>query len=858
MKIFKFWMLLLAVLSVTVQGRAQSPRTVRVGVVADGPSDELTRSLSLVKTELAKLTQREFKVEYPSAKQVTADWTRPTIDRALSTMLADPEVDIVFAFGVIASDSISSKALASDGALNKPCIAPFVVDSHSKELNRDKARARPNLSYVLWNLDLPRDLRAFSEVTKVKRLGWIHNAYIAHEMPALQAALIARAAAAGVEFVPIPTGLTAQSALASLPKGIDGVYLTPNSQLGDAERKVLAEGLIQRRLPSFSWLGRGDVELGFLAGLATAADRTRLARRVALNVQSVLLGEGSEHLVTAFKQDEQLSINMQTARAIGVWPNWTVLTDAVLVDQRRKRISRRLDLSSAVKEAMRSNLDLAVMRQVLASGREEIHRARASLLPQLSANASAFMIDSDRAGLGNAERTLQWGGGLSQLLFDERAWANLTIQGHLQDSREGDQATLKLDIAQEVALAYLNLLQAQTVERIRRENVHLSRDNLALARLRSRLGSAKPGEVLRWEAQIAAARRDVIAAVAARNQLEILVNRLLNRPLEEPFVTKEATIDDAELFSSDPRLRESFDNPQRFKALREFLVRQGARVAPEVGRIDALLRGAERRKLSADRALYLPRLGLSATATHRFLKGGAGADPFTLPAGVPDIPIPNPNNVDWYVGITGTLPLYEGGRRYAEINQSAAEVAKLRTQKRALLLGIGQRVRASLHQAGASYAAIRLSRESARAAKENLDLVSDAYSRGAAPIVTLLDAQNQALIADLSAANAAFLFLSDMMRVERSIGTFSFFTNPKQRDQFFNQLSNAQTRRLTQMKANRTRDAFPDAPAATATPLPPASASAPGAPLDGRVRGTQSSVPSSTKTGGAASRNPTP
>jgi outer membrane protein TolC len=69
-----------------------------------------------------------------------------------------------------------------------------------------------------------------------------------------------------------------------------------------------------------------------------------------------------------------------------------------------------------------------------------------------------------------------------------------------------------------------------------------------------------------------------------------------------------------------------------------------------------------------------------------------------------------------------------------------------------------------------------------------LELVTDAYSRGAVAIVTLLDAQNSALVAYEGAANAVYGFLIDLMGVERAIGQFYFLRTEQEKQTFFNRL----------------------------------------------------------------------
>ena len=71
----------------------------------------------------------------------------------------------------------------------------------------------------------------------------------------------------------------------------------------------------------------------------------------------------------------------------------------------------------------------------------------------------------------------------------------------------------------------------------------------------------------------------------------------------------------------------------------------------------------------------------------------------------------------------------------------------LKLQRDATRETVEQRIRSAMHAVGASYAAIGLSRDAAQAAAENLELVTDSYSRGVVSILTLLDAQNASLSA---------------------------------------------------------------------------------------------------------------
>ena len=146
------------------------------------------------------------------------------------------------------------------------------------------------------------------------------------------------------------------------------------------------------------------------------------------------------------------------------------------------------------------------------------------------------------------------------------------------------------------------------------------------------------------------------------------------------------------------------------------------------------------------------------------------------------------NDVNWTLNLTASLPIFSGGSRVAERGQSAQQLEQLRTEREAVSLAVEQEVRRALHGAGASNANIRNSSDAAAAADRNLELITDSYARGVVSIIDLLDAQNQALVAHESAANAVYRFLLDVMRTSRAIGSFYFLLSDDEQDRFFARL----------------------------------------------------------------------
>jgi outer membrane protein TolC len=320
------------------------------------------------------------------------------------------------------------------------------------------------------------------------------------------------------------------------------------------------------------------------------------------------------------------------------------------------------------------------------------------------------------------------------------------------------------------------VLKGKTIERIERENLSITRANLEFARVRRSIGTASPGEVYRWENQIANNRQAVINANTLRNLFEIELNRLLNRPLEESFSTAEAELADPQLLTSQSRLAPYLDNRWSFRVFRAFMAEEALDASPELKALDAIAAAQRRSLRAADRAFYLPTLALQASLDDVLSTSGAG----TIFPGLEDL--------RWTVGFALSYPLLTGGARFSVRSQAAEELAGVETERRALAQRVEGRVRVALHTMGAALANIDLSRDAAEAARNNFELTQDSYSRGASSIIDLLDAQNTALIAELQAANAIYDFLIELMKVERAAGRFDFFTTVEDRDAFFDRL----------------------------------------------------------------------
>jgi outer membrane protein len=770
--------LLTVLVVISTQSIAQTERDLpvkHVAVVMDGPSQRSASLRALFLDEIRTVNRGEFDIQAPEDLQVEADWTFAGVRKALDRVLADKRTDIVVTLGVLASH-----AAAHRPNLPKPVVAAFIAERKAQDIPfKDGASGKKNFSYVSLDVDIPRDLKVFHKIVPFSRLVFLLDSAYAEAVPGVKEEVTRAARKLNVTVTQVAVERSAQKALQDIPNDTQAVYVGPLPRLSSQEYAKLVAGLIKRRLPSFAFFGKSDVERGILLSAAPALEMDRLARRVALNVRRILLGEAPSKIPVAFARGEGLTLNMRTARAIGFSPNWQLLTNAELLYEEKKVQGKLLTFSNAVHEAVKLNLSVRIAQANVSAGKENIRRARSYLLPQLNLGGQYVTMDKDDAAAipGNSERTTSGSITLDQTLYSEPAWANLDVQQQLQAARETERDQVTLNIVLETAQAYLNVLRAKTNEGIQKNNLRLTRSNLELAQSRRRIGTAGPSEVYRWQSEVANAQRLTVNAQAQVHVAEIALNALLHQSLENPVATVEVGLDDPNLISSQQRLYDIIDNPARFQVLRDFVVEEGLAAVPELRQLDALISAQDRKLKSARRAFWQPSINLSANRTEIF--GRSGEQGATIPG------LDDSQNT---IALQLSLPLFTSGARSADKAQASEELTGLRLQHRAVAEQVEQRIRAALFKTRSARTAIRLSREAASAARSNLDVVRDAYARGTVSILDLLDAQNAALVAELRAATSVYDFVGQLMEVERAAARFDFFMTPQDQVDWFTRL----------------------------------------------------------------------
>ena len=763
---------LLAAVSLSVAAPLAA-REVRVGVVIDGPSAREDISAESLERAAAAVYGEGLTLTVAPTARLDGNWNVQTLNAALDRLEADPQVDVVVTLGFAASHLVAHRA-----RLPKPTIAASVLDPVLQTFPlQGGTSGRHNFTYVTASNTVDEQVNEFHRIVGFSRLAVLADPLALQVVPELQIKASELQATTGAAIVLRPTQKLTD-ALADLPPGTDAVYVTPLMRLSSDDLHSLADQLIRRKLPTFSLLGRSEVEQGLLLASSSDAERTdRLARRVALDIQRVVEGDDAANIEVAVASEGRLVVNMHTAQLIGFSPKWDDLTDAVQLAAEDSRAHRSINLLQALNAAIGNNPTLRAAQLGSDVAADQTRIARSALLPSLEANASHTQIDASHANpLLLAQRTSEGGATAKLTLYSDSAWAGWSVSRRLAAAADEQAHRELLDTIQQTASAYFGLLRAKAVTSVRRQNVENTRQNLETARAREAVGLSTRSDYLRWVAQMASARQDLLTAEATDRQAAVELGRLIHDESAQSLVTVEAGVDEPLNWIASPHTQRYLDTPAKWQIFQEFILTQAHEYSPEIKRVDQLIAGQQREVTSARRASFIPDLSAVAVASDQFGRGGAGSERTAT----------TPGNTAWFVGIQATLPIFSGGALEAQLSRSRHQLRQLDTQRDATADAVDARARSVLARITSSYPAIGLSREAATAAHENYTKVADAYSRGVVSITDLISAQDASLNAGLAQAQATFTFLIDFTDTLRVSNSFDVLLDPQTREPWYN------------------------------------------------------------------------
>ena len=755
-----------AFLFLVVASYAAAARTVNIALINDGDSEWTRRLIQNVERELNAMADEDFVFTFTDPNTYNLNWDPSIAKTAIDHALANGNVDIVVALGVLASAPLGSYTP------NKPAIAALVIDPLKQgfPISEHSSSGVNNLHYLAPTVDLVNEITRFQEVTQANHIAVIADNIIIEAVPAIESRLseLAQSQATQISVLRINQPM---DAITLLPPNTDAVFALPQIRATGSQIKALVNELQTRGIPSFTMMGENAVQQGFVVGRRLVPTPESLARQLAVDVRDIVLGRSASDLRVIVDIQERWVVNVKAARRSRFDVPFDLIINAKLINEEPPK-ANVITLEQAVERALKTNLSLAIAEADFQIAEANTRIVRSALLPQLTGESAWQSLDRDIAGT-DPRRSTEVELSFSQSLYSESNRSEYIASRFIKDSEAAALEASRLNTIENTAVAYFNVLLAQTELDIQRDNLNLTRANLERAEFRYRVGATDRSEVHRFETELGNDQQAVASAYSQRELAQFELNRLLRQPIMNPVRTAEPGLTDPKIFG-DPRLQNYLRGPAQIERFGRFLADQSLKNSPELVSIQAQIQAQERLTLAAKRKRYTPEIDL-VSGVNRVVDDH-------------DALIDRDYDNDWSVGVQLTLPLYQGSRIAAERRQAEYELARLQLTFEQQADIVEAAALSSLSEATASRLTIDFAKASAEAALRTLSLVTDSYVRGASNYIDLIDAQSAYLAARLTSSGADFQHLQDLIELQRTIGFFDFYVSAIEEDEWFDAL----------------------------------------------------------------------
>jgi len=741
---------------------------VTVAVVYDGPAKINQEFQSYLVQEVKGLMAGQVDVDFLDPMLTTGSWTMERVKAIDTRLLADTSIDIIIGMGVLASQDLASRK-----GLMKPVIAGLIINWELQRLpNFNGASGVPNLCYIQFKPSLENEFKELKKIVPFKNLAFVISKDFFEVLNPEHRTTANFDTIGNVKINLILADTSADEILNAIPRDADAVYLDAMFRLPISEFTRLMDSLTTRKLPSFGF----DQTLVEEGALASVYPRIilRLSKRIALNIQQILLGQNASSLPIELLLGRGVFLNLGTFAKLGLkLISWDLFTEATIVDLRKRDNSARfISLPDVMTLALDSNQDLVAKKFEVMAGSKDINIARSVLLPYLDINATGMLNDKQNY---QPPQMITANANASQILYSEPSWANLKIEKSRQTAREEDLNSRKLDIGNQVAHAYLNILESRNNFYLMINNLMISRSNLEVSQMKKEAGSAGEDEVLRWQVEVAKSKSNVITAFSSISQVSYQLIQLVHVKNLTAYDLDEFNLERSGLLVADSGFFEILDDPIRLQTLSNFLVKEGIQNSPVIRQYQFLIEAQERYYKSSNISRFIPTTTAFGNYSNRLYQ-----TPVEIQNGIPV----SYATYSWSVGAKVEIPLFTGLKNNAVMQQSRLSLAQLKSEQLSSIDKLESTIRSNLSTLMSTYYDYKQMKIAESSANKNLEINNNQYLLGKKSILDVLDAQQQNLSSSLSVNTSFYNFLKNYFNLQQSLGRFDYKMSDQEKSDF--------------------------------------------------------------------------
>ncbi len=747
---------------------SQSNTTVKIGILSEKKIEDHQVLKEKLQQEIRAVAGNDVTVIFEPTLYNNND-----IEKAKSNYdsYIKADVDIILSFGVVNHFMLEEK-----DTFQKPTIIVGSVKADfGKKIDEKTTSAINNLTYLITPISYKKDLDTFSALYEYENIGIVVDDYLI-ELLNLKETFDNYFSNKKAKYTLI-AATNVENAIHQL-KNIDAVYLAEGYETSSENFLKLIDAINNEKLPSFSSFRRADVEKGILATNQPETNLDQYFRRIALSIESIINGKNAKDLPVFITYDQELTINYNTAKKIGFPLRYSMLGQANFISGVNNNTADEVySIIDIMKGVVDDNLSLNAQEKSIDLSNQDLKIAKSNYLPNVSTAVSSTYTDPKVASIINPEFATAGAVSLQQTILNESANANISIsKSNLKAQQESYNAT-ELDAILDASLVYFDALIAKTNANIQNQNLQLTKKNLQIAKQNFDAGASGKSDVLRFRSELAQNTQSLVEATNNLQQRFYAINQLMNKPIDGLIDVEDVFLETGVFKNYNyTALKEILDNPKLRPYFTEFLIEEAKKNAPELKNIGYNLEANERNYRLNNTGRFIPTVALQGQYSLVLNQSGKGA---------PSGGAPDPRGT-YNLGLNLSLPIFQQNQR--NINKQTALIQKdqLNLNKESIELNLDKSVNDLVLNLVNQIANIEISKIAEETAKESLALSQNAYTKGAIPLIQLIDAQNNYLQSQLSNATANYNYLLTSMQLERSIGYF-FLMNTEESNKDFTQ-----------------------------------------------------------------------
>ena len=738
---------------------APNARTIELAFVFDGPSDKNQSVLKTFQTTITRSLLPDYKASFPAELIFTGDWTEAGAARVSEKALAS-RATMVVSLGFMSSTYYTEKK-------NKN---KFVVTLDQYGL-RDLSDAFFNPvkqyvnDFVLFQKLVPNQTKTavlMNESFYKTQKDW--HSIIAKKL---------KEKGCENEVVVLPVNTDVSASLSKMPNDVNAVFVTPLFNLSAEQRKEMYSIINAKKLPTFSTVGREDVDLGAMIGTSARELDKKLAEATSFNIYGALKGNKVKTEKIPYYDDEIIFYNQDTGSAVGYSAPLRLLNNCEIVSNKP---IQKYDLTYIMNTLEAQNLDIARKKQLVNAARRSTTAAYLKYLPTLrldlghqsynDAYAHSYTDVPTRVG--------QFVMAMDQMIYAPDLVTNIIVK-HKKLKFDKAQAILtEATMGHEIGNLYIDTLIFENMIKVQEEYLQETRENLAIAKVRMQTGKCGTEEVLRWAGEVSEAEKMLLNMKADYNNVKIHINKILFKDQKEVFNLNPLTAKDPAFFTSDIHIIDHVRTPEKLAQFTDMLVKEVQYLSPETVKLKAAIAMKKAEISNYAQKFVMPNAKLSLEYGSQFDRNlpyeRAGIYSLTqMPNFGYGMPTHYLDTHSTRVMVMAQWKPIEGGTKIAEIARCKSELNELNMYLDQVNTELEMNVRSVVNRAIAKYFMIEKSYKAMFAEAENYQMVKARYLRGESPINQLVDAQHLYTKAKVEALNSQNEFFKELLWVQRGL-----------------------------------------------------------------------------------------